>query len=662
MDRGDRVRGHAAWVVAGTGMAACLITVPVHHWLAHHIELTPLYWNDLVLGTVWPLLGAVVARSQPRNPLCWVMLLPALMGPYYLLSYYAAYSFHLADDPLPGWRAAAWVGCWGFVGYWFATPLVPLLFPNGRAATRSRTLCVRAVITIASLGTIAAMLRPSGTDPAPSVPNPLALDGATWLHGIMLGSAATTMLGGTLVAVVLLVLRVRTATGTERAQLQWFMLGGLVMTICFAGSQLGPGDSPVVEDSLLCLGLLGPPAAIALAILRHRLLDVEFVLNRALVLTLLSGVVLLVYGLVVAGVGVLAAGSTAGTVAVAAAALIAASGRGAVQSAVDRMLFGHRKDPYAVVAKVSRHIAPASEPAEALQCLVEALRPALRLPYVCFDGSGIHTSSGTPVPDAGWRTIPCLALGQQVGELHIGRHRPGEAWTPQQQGAVREVADRAGTLAYAASLVGDITRSRALILSIREEERRRIRADLHDGVAPALAGTAHQLDGLARRLHDPELAQLINILRDRLRTVVKDLRTVVQGLRPAVLDQLGLPKALRELLAGYDTPVCHAEVDPACAELPAAVEVAAYAIAAEAIGNAIRHSAAARIELTAAVRDGQLVLTVRDNGRGIPKRHRTGLGLRSMRERATETGGRLEVLTDRDGTLIRARLPVEATP
>jgi signal transduction histidine kinase len=194
---------------------------------------------------------------------------------------------------------------------------------------------------------------------------------------------------------------------------------------------------------------------------------------------------------------------------------------------------------------------------------------------------------------------------------------------------------------------------------VREEERRRLRADLHDGIGPSLAGTAHQLDTLARRIADPDLAGCVRSLRDRLRTTVADLRTVVHGLRPAILDQLGLPGALRELLAGYDTPACRSSIDGACHSLPAAVEVAAYAIAGEAVANAIRHSAASRLELTARMEDTVLILSIRDNGRGIPPRHRAGVGLRSMRERAAEIGGRLEVTSaPGSGTLVRARLPV----
>ncbi|MER5720049.1 ATP-binding protein [Streptomyces sp. NPDC002132] len=536
---------------------------------------------------------------------------------------------------------------------------MPLLFPYGRLETAPRRACASAVVAVAGVGTLATMLRPSGTDPVPGVPNPLAIAGWEWLHTVMFTCAAATVLGGTLMAAVFLVLRTQAATGAERAQLQWLMLGGLLMAFSFSPLLLDGVEQPaLIGDLVMLIGLLGPPASVAAAMLRHGLFDVELILGRAIVFTVLSALVLGVYAGVVAGARLIAPVSLTGTCLLAFTALIAANGRGAVQAAVDRTLFGHRHDPYAVVAHVGRRVAPAGEPAEAIQHLVDALRSALRLPYAAFESPAVASASGRPAADAGWRSFPCRALGRELGVLRVGRRSVNDPWTAKEQAAVEEVADRAGTLAYAAGLVEDIARSRSRILSVREEERR-LRADLHDGIGPSLAGTAHQLDALARRIDDPHLAACVRTLRDRLRSTVTDLRTVVQGLRPAVLDQLGLPGALRELLAGYDTPACHSSIDGACHSLPAAVEVAAYAIAAEAVANAVRHSAAGRLELNARLEDTVLVLSIHDNGCGIPPQHRAGVGLCSMRERAAEVGGRLEVTTaPGEGTLVRAALPV----
>jgi signal transduction histidine kinase len=345
---------------------------------------------------------------------------------------------------------------------------------------------------------------------------------------------------------------------------------------------------------------------------------------------------------------------------VAVAALVAAAARDRVQAIVDRWLFGHRHNAYAVVAQVGRGVAAASQPLDALQRLVDGLREALRLPYAAFAGGDINVAAGRP--QHGIRVVTVTALGESVGELHVGLRSPGEKWTAEQEAAVAEVADRAGTLAYAATLVTDIARSRGRIVVAREEERRRLRADLHDGVAPALAGTALQLESLARKLDQagqPELACRALELRDGLRAGVGELRALVHGLRPPVLDQRGLAGALRQLTAGHENPLCTATIDDLGAP-HAAVEVAAYAIAAEALGNALRHSAASRVILAARQAGGEIVVSVSDNGVGMPARLRAGVGMVSMRERAAEVGGRLELTpTPGGGTTVVATLPLE---
>jgi signal transduction histidine kinase len=441
----------------------------------------------------------------------------------------------------------------------------------------------------------------------------------------------------------------RRARDVERTQLQWLLLGGLPVLLAAA---------PFLEVGL-AIGLTSFPLGIGVAMLRHGLFDVELTLNRTVVLGGLTAAVVVAYVLVVYVADAFAPGSRWGVLLVAVAALLAAGARDRVQELVDRWLFGHRHNPYAVVAQVGRGVAAASQPVEALQRLVEELRVALRLPYAAFAGGGIAVSDGAPTH--GSRVVEVTALGEAVGELHVGLRSAGERWTPQQEEAVSEVAHRAGTLAYAARLVTDIAVSRGRIVAAREEERRRLRADLHDGVAPALAGTALQLESLARRLEqqDPALAARALELRDGLRAGVGELRAVVHGLRPPILDQRGLAGALRQLVAGHESPACTARVELVGAP-HAAVEVAAYAIAAEAFGNALRHSVASRIEVRACETPDDLVVEVVDNGVGMPARPRHGVGMVSMRERAAEVGGRLDVEpTPGGGTTVRATLPRE---
>lgn len=635
-----------AGVIAVVAVVSCAVTPAVKAAIGDRASDDVGLLSDLVLGSVWPVVGTLVVRAQPRNPVGWLMLVPALIGPYELLALYA------------GWQGgtglfggfAAWVAIWGFAPYFFTLPVLPHVFPDGHPISPRWRRALVAVLVVASVTTVARMFAPTTADIAPDVENPLALPGGGWLNYVTLIGALSIFLVGIPLAVASLWVRMRRAEGVERIQLQWLVLGGVILAV--GGLPILPGEWG------LSVGLLGLPVAIGIAMLRHGLFDVALTLNRALVFGLLTGLVVAAYALAIYGIQAVAPGSRWGFLLVAAAALLAAAARDRVQALVDRLLYGHRHNPYAVITRVGRRVAAASEPVEALARLVDGLRDALRLPYVGFTGDGINVADGSPTH--GVRVVPVEALGEPMGTLQVGLRAHDERWTAEETAAVEEVAARAGTLAYAARLVDDVAQSRRRIVTAREEERRRISADLHDGVAPALAGSALQLDSLARRLaQDPELADRAEDLRDRLRGTVTQLRALVHGLRPPVLDQLGLAGALRQLVSGHETPVCTAEIGDL--DTPsAAVEVAAYAIASEAFGNALRHSAASRITLTAAAADGNLVLALSDNGIGLPGRPRAGVGMVSMRERAVEVGGRLDLLeTPGGGTTVHAVLPLE---
>lgn len=641
----DRHRVAIAVVLAAVSVVCCAVTPAVQSALGERASGDAGLPSDLVLGSVWPAIGALIVRAQPRNPVGWLMLIPALIGPYQLLALYAVWQ---GGTGLVG-GFAAWVAIWGFVPYFFTLPLLPHVFPDGRPLGPRWRRAMIAVLVVASVTTLARMFAPVTADISSDIGNPLAVPGGDFLNYVTLVGALAIFAVGIPVAVASLWVRMRRAEGVERTQLQWLVLGGVALAL---------GVTPVLPGEWgFSIGLLGLPVAIGIAMLRHGLFDIALTLNRALVFGVLTGLVVAAYALTVYGIQATTPGSRWSFALVAAAALLAAAARDRVQALVDRLLYGHRHNASAVIARVGRRVAAASEPVDALGRLVDGLREALRLPYVAFSGLAVSVASGTPT--YGVRVMPVEALGESMGTLEVGLRTHDERWTADEVAAIEEVASRAGTLAYAARLVDDVTQSRRRIVTAREEERRRISADLHDGVAPALAGSALQLDSLARRLStDPELAGRAADLRDRLRSTVTQLRGLVHGLRPPALDQLGLAGALRQVVSGHETPECSVEIGD-LGNPGAAVEVAAFAIASEAFSNALRHSAASRIGLFAAVEDGSLVVTVSDNGIGLPGHPRAGVGMVSMRERAGEVGGRLELLeTPGGGTTVRASLPL----
>jgi signal transduction histidine kinase len=206
-----------------------------------------------------------------------------------------------------------------------------------------------------------------------------------------------------------------------------------------------------------------------------------------------------------------------------------------------------------------------------------------------------------------------------------------------------------------------LQRARLELVSAREEERRRLRRDLHDGLGPVLAGIGLGLSAAQTVMgRDPtHAAQLVGRVSGQVEEAVRDIRRLVYGLRPPSLDEYGLYRVLQQHAARFDSALAVTVAAPAggLGDLPAAVEVAAYRIATEAMTNVFRHAAATSC-LVELARDGALHVTVTDNGRGLDPGAPAGVGLTAMRERAAELGGQLWVSAADPGTRIRAVLPI----
>lgn len=195
----------------------------------------------------------------------------------------------------------------------------------------------------------------------------------------------------------------------------------------------------------------------------------------------------------------------------------------------------------------------------------------------------------------------------------------------------------------------------------REEERRRLRRDLHDGLGPQLTGIALGLDELAST-SDGRAGVVIRSLRGEITEAIADIRRLVQGLRPPQLDTVGLPDALRSDAERLGRAGVFVDIDipDELPQLPAAVEVAALRICGEALTNVARHADATRCSVRLVV-DGDLHLEIVDDGRGLSARDGAGVGLSSMRERAEEVGGTCQVeAVPTGGCRVRARIPVDA--
>jgi signal transduction histidine kinase len=256
--------------------------------------------------------------------------------------------------------------------------------------------------------------------------------------------------------------------------------------------------------------------------------------------------------------------------------------------------------------------------------------------------------------------------------LLLGPRAPGETFSSADERLLDDLAHQAGVAVHAMRLTidlqrlaADLQRSRESLVTTREEERRRLRRDLHDGLGPTLASLAQRLD-TARILvpNDPDAAvALLADLKAQVKATITDIRRLVYALRPPALDELGLLSALREHATSYDqSNGLHVSIETPerLPPLPAAVEVAAYRIVLEALTNVARHAHAQtcriRLDITEAP---ALCMEITDDGRGLPAGYHAGVGLTAMRERAAELGGecRIEPGPAR-GTRVWAWLPL----
>jgi signal transduction histidine kinase len=294
---------------------------------------------------------------------------------------------------------------------------------------------------------------------------------------------------------------------------------------------------------------------------------------------------------------------------------------------------------------------------------------------------GFRSAAAYGSPTAEPEALPLIYQREEIGRLVIAPRAPGEEFSQGDRRLLEDLARQAEVAVHAVRLTTDLQRSRESLVTTREEERRRLRRDLHDGLGPTLASFALRLNA-ARKLVRPkpeDAEEMLSRLKDQTQDTVGDVRRLVYGLRPPALDDLGLVAAISQqaeshgfVYGGYsedaatmaveeDRVVFSSEAPEDLLPLPAAVEVACYRIVQEALTNVARHAHAktCHVDLSVDRAGGVLELEVRDDGVGMPETRRAGVGLSSMRERAEELGGTCVVEPGPEGgTRVLARLPL----
>ncbi|MBA2715149.1 MAG: sensor histidine kinase [Rubrobacteraceae bacterium] len=672
-----------------------------------------------MVSLVYPTIGALIVSRLPKNPIGWIFCGVGLL--YQLHHFALAYSNYAVAERgvLPWGEYAAWFSVWvGFAGLTLAFVFLMLLFPDGRLPSRRWRIVAWAAVSGAALTVLSDAFYPGRLATYGYVGNPLGALGtigqAMTTYGSLASSkllASALLLVSTLAALFSPLVRLRRASGDERQQLKWFLYAAVPAATCLSAFLVEVAVSnytqtlmfetmnaftvPPLEPFRLFYATSYVPAFALLllavfaciAILRYKLYDIDLLINRTLVYGALSASVVSIYVLAVVAFGVLfqARGNlVVSLVATGFVAVVFQPLRGRLQRGVNRLMYGERDDPSAVTSRLGRRIEATLAPEAVLPTVVETIAQTLKLPYAAIllkEGEGFRTAAAYGSPGAEPEALPLIYHREEIGRLVIAPRAPGEQFSTGERRLFEDLARQAEVAVHAVRLTADLQRSRERLVTTREEERRRLRRDLHDGIGPTLTGLALQLN-VARKLvrgSPGDAEEILDRLEQRTEETIAEMRRLIYGLRPPALDDLGLIPSIRQqaqsqgmldLSIGTSTderpesrPVFSIEAPKELSPLPAAVEVACYRIVQEALTNVARHANArtCRVRLSVVRGTGVLEVEITDEGIGIPGHRIAGVGLSSMRERAEELGGTLAVEPGSEGgTRVLARLPLPA--
>ncbi len=526
--------------------------------------------------------------------------------------------------------------------------LVFLLFPSGQFVPSF----TRWILVVFLIGQVPLTFLPI----APLIPDtPASQPG--WL--VSLGEMA-------ILAVIQLYRYRRVSSPMQRQQTKWVVFGiavpitvNVIVTVLyliFPGLAERGSLYPLAYNQVGFLLPLFLPLSFGFAMLRYRLWDIDIIINRTLVYGTLTAIIVGVYVLVVGILSTLLHAFGNVLFSLLATGLIAVLFqplRTRLQRMINRLMYGERDDPYIVLSRLGHRLETTLIPEAVLPMIVETVAQALKLPYAALalkQGDAFSVTASYGLPQDKPFILPLVYHSETIGQLLLGPRAIGDSFTAADRRLLEDIARQAAVAVHAVRLTADLQRSREHLVTTREEERRRLRRDLHDGLGATLAAL-HLQAGAIRTLMQRDLpaadAELVE-LQTEIRSAIADIRRLVYALRPPTLDELGLVGAIRQYAAQYDLEGAPTESDgclriavkapehlPA---LPAAVEVAAYRIVQEAVTNVARHAHARTCTVRLAITDAFQV-EISDDGVGFPAESRAGVGLLSMRERAAESGG-----------------------
>ena len=635
--------------------------------------------------------GALIAIKQPANRIGWLMLGIGVIAAFaQFAKVYSVATLIVAPPSLPFGIWAAWAFTWLIWLVLTGLPMILLLFPSGRPPSPRWRIVGAVVLGAGGLLCVLTMLTPG---PIRLSPGSSAM-GTNPLGGLVAPGLVVALYRPVdylyLLAVVPCALapisRWRNADGDERQQLKvlayvaaWVAAGILAMAT-------GPIWPPVLHEhqlggwlSVLTLVgfLVGLPLGVAVAILRYRLYGIDTVINKTIVFGALALFVSASYVLIVVGIGALVGAAAQANLllsvlATAAVAIAFQPVRAKAQALADRLVFGRRANPHAVLSQISQMVAASTSTDQVLGRLLELLGAATGAA-----AAAIYVGAGGPRQlvacwpagkgDVRGPALPITHQGERLGDLVVGRAEPP---TPAEARLLADVASQAGLLlsnlrlnADLEARVDELAESRRRIVAAQDAERRRLERDIHDGVQQQVVALMAKLR-LARNQAGRH-SELATITLDEVQAdagrLLDDLRELASGIHPVLLSDGGIVAALRARTDRLPIKVViNASSDVRGLRYPEAVEAAGYFIACEALANVLKHARATRATVFVEAEDHILRIVVKDDGRGFDLRTVKPSGLRGLEDRAEALGGRLHITTSPGaGTTVSATLPAD---
>jgi signal transduction histidine kinase len=611
--------------------------------------------------------GAMIVGRQARNPIGWILVVGALsLAVVLAASPYAWVALDAHPGSLPGGSWAALVSSlWPI---FFAWPLaVAFVFPDGRLPSRRWRPYALFAVGSMTLLVLVLVLSDVLEEPFSDVANPFPLQLPETI-GFLRPLAWLSVFASLFVGVAAVRVRYRRSLGVERLQMLWLAYAALLIplgAVWFLVWGLVFGDAGT-GDAVVGF-LLGMEAAVAIAVgvavTRYRLYDIDRLINRTLVYSVLTVSLGLLYALVSLLAGVAFGRGSTWVTALAVLAVTVTFGplRGRAQAAVDWRFDRIRYEGLQRVRAFADDVGEGRrEPEDVGVVLAAALRdPSAELLFRLPASDVYADRLGTVVMEATGDDRAATQVEHRGQEIGLLRHNHALLARPDLLRSVLGAASLAIEIARLRVEVriqlAEVEESRARVVRAGYEERRRLERDLHDGAQQRLVTLGIVLRRLQRSL--PGEAQILGPALgsavDEVGRAIEDLRTIAAGVRPPRLDE-GLAAALADLARASPVQV---DVKATDQRLPEAVEAAAYFVVCEAVTNAVKHGSPSHVRVEAMVANGALRLVVLDDGGGGATLV-GGTGLVGLSDRVEAQGGTLLIHSPVGaGTRIEVEIP-----